>query len=65
MEYRKLQTQSLDEALTEMAVAETCFAPDNCTPDYVRARCSSLKRDKDMLFTTRTIDGVMLITRLK
>lgn len=65
MEYRKLLTQSLDEALSEMAVAETCFAPDNCTHDYVRARCSILKKNKDMIFTTRVLDGVMLITRLK
>lgn len=65
MEYRKLLTQSLDEALSEMDVAETCFAPDNCTQDYVRARCSNLKKNKGMIFTTRVLDGVMLITRLK
>ena len=65
MKYRKLLTRSLDEALSEMSVAETCFAPDNCTQDYVRARCSNLKKSTGMIFTTRVLDGVMLVTRLK
>lgn len=64
MEFRKLQTQSLPDALTAMTVGETCIAPDNCARDYVRKACTELK-GKGYLFVTSTKSGVQTVTRLK
>lgn len=42
MELKKLKTQSLPDALMAMNVGETCIAPDECTPTYVKRACCSL-----------------------
>lgn len=64
MALKKLFTQSLPEALIAMSVGETCIAPDDCTPAYVKRACSDLK-EKGLLFTTSTKMGVQTVTRLK
>lgn len=64
MELKKLKTQSLVDALKSMNVGETCIAPDECTPTYVKKACSELK-EKGYLFTTSTKTGVQTITRLQ
>ena len=43
MELKKLKTQSLPDALMAMSVGETCIAPDECTPTYVKRACCELK----------------------
>lgn len=64
MELRKLKTQSLPDALREISVGETCIAPDECTPVYVKRTCYDLKKE-GFLFTTSQATGVQTITRLK
>lgn len=64
MEFKKLKTQSLPDALKEMKVGETCLAPDECTPRYVTRMCSELK-EEGYLFQTSTKTGAQTITRLK
>ena len=64
MELKKLKTQSLTDALTDMKVGETCIAPDECSASYVKRACSELK-EKGYVFTTSTKTGVQTITRLK
>lgn len=64
MELKKLKTLSLSDALMEMNVGETCVAPDNTTPAYVKRACSELK-EKGFVFTTSTKTGVQTITRLQ
>lgn len=64
MELKKLQTQSLADALKAMNVGETCIAPDECTPKTVQKTCSDLKGE-GCLFTTTTKTGVLTVTRLK
>lgn len=64
MELKKLKTASLADALKEMQVGETCIAPDDCTPTYVKATCTELK-SQGYLFTTSTKIGVQTVTRLK
>lgn len=64
MEIKKLKTQSLPAALMAMNVGETCVAPDECTPAYVKRACTSLK-EKGYLFATTQKSGVQTITRLK
>ena len=64
MALKKLKTQTLPDALTSMNVGETCIAPDECSPAYVKRACSELK-EKGYLFTTSTKAGVQTITRLK
>lgn len=64
MELRKLKTSSLADALMEMNVGETCIAPDECLPAYVKRMCSELK-NKGYLYLTSTKTGTQTITRLK
>ncbi|MBD5327958.1 MAG: hypothetical protein HDR99_05805 [Bacteroides sp.] len=64
MKLKKLITQSLPEALMGMNVGETCIAPDDTAPTYVKKTCSELK-DKGYLFVTSTKVGVQTVTRLK
>lgn len=64
MELKKLKTQSLPDALKAMNVGETCIAPDECTPTYVKRACCELK-EQGYLFQTSTRSGVQTITRLK
>lgn len=64
MEFKKLKTQSLPDALSAMNVGETCIAPDECTTAYVKRACCDLKK-KGYLFTTSTKAGVQTVTRLK
>lgn len=64
MELKKLKTQSLPEALMAMSVGQSCIAPDECTPAYVRRACCELK-EKGYTFSTSTKLGVMTVTRLK
>ncbi len=64
MEFKKLKTQSLYDALMEMSLGETCISPDGCTPAYVKRACCDLK-EKGYLFQTSTKTGVQTITRLK
>lgn len=61
---KKLKTQSLFDLLKLMKVGETCISPDECTPDYVKRACSSLKND-GYVFSTSMRTGVQTITRLK
>lgn len=64
MEFKKLKTQSLFDALKSMAVGETCIAPDECRTNYVKRACSSLK-ESGYVFITSTKSGERTITRLK
>ena len=64
MKEKKLVTQSLPEALRCMAIGETCIAPDNSSPSYVKKACSILKRD-GYHFSTSTCNGIQKITRLQ
>lgn len=64
MELKKLKTQSLPDALKLMSIGETCIAPDECAPAYVKRACSELKI-QGYLFQTSTRTGVQTITRLK
>ena len=50
MELKKLKTQSLVDALKSMNVGETCIAPDECTPTYVKKACSELKEWKTQVW---------------
>ena len=64
MKLKKLVTQSLPDALKSMDIGQTCIAPDECTPAYVKRACTELKR-KGYLFATSTKSGVQTVTRLK
>lgn len=64
MELRKLVAQSLFDAIKGMHVGETCIAPDQCTPQYVRRVCSELK-EQGYIYATTSKTGVQTITRLK
>lgn len=64
MEFKKLKTMSLYDALEGMAIGETCVAPDEVSPAYVKRACTDLK-EKGYLFTTTTRTGVQTITRLQ
>ena len=64
MELKKLKTNTLAGALSEMKVGETCLPPDDYTPKTVVKTCVELKA-KGYLFQTSTRAGVQTITRLK
>lgn len=64
MEFKKLKTQSLPDALMDMAIGQTCISPDECTPAYVKRTCTDLKA-KGYVFVTSTKTGVQTVTRLK
>lgn len=61
---KKLKVASLPVALKEMAVGETCIAPDGYAPRTVRVACTDL-RAEGYLFQTSTRTGIQTITRLK
>lgn len=63
-ELRTLVTASLPEALADMKVGETCYAPKGYTPETVRKSCSELKA-KGYIFTTNSRTGRQTVTRLK
>lgn len=64
MELKKLKTLSLYDALMEMTIGETCIAPDEVSPSYVRRACADLK-EKGYVFSTSTKTGVQTVTRLQ
>lgn len=64
MALKKLKTQSLPDALMAMSIGETCIAPDECTPAYVKRACTELK-EKGYIYVTSTKTGEQTITRLK
>lgn len=64
MELKKLKTQSLNDALREMNIGETCIAPDEVSVAHVKRTCSELKSE-GYLFATSQRTGVQTITRLK
>ena len=64
MEIKTLKTASLSDALMEMKIGETAFAPVGYQPKTVRVECSKLK-EKGLLFTTNMRTGMQTITRLK
>lgn len=61
---KKLETQSLQKALCNMAIGETCTAPEGYTVRSIRKTCSVLKK-KGFLFSTTTKMGFPTITRLQ
>lgn len=64
MEIKKLTVQTLPEALRNISVGETCYAPDNIEENTVRKTCSLLK-EKGYLYSTSMKLGKQTITRLK
>lgn len=64
MEIKTLKTASLADALTEMKVGETAFAPEGYKPKTVMVECNKLK-EKGYLFTTTMRTGLQTVTRLK
>lgn len=64
MEIKTLRTASLSDALTEMKVGETAFAPVGYKPKTVRVECNKLK-EKGYLFTTSMRAGAQTVTRLQ
>ncbi len=64
MEIKTLKTASLADALTEMKVGETTFAPEGYKPKTVMVECNKLK-EKGYLFTTTMRTGLQTVTRLK
>lgn len=64
MEFKKLKTLSLPDALKEMEIGETRISPDECSRAYVKRACTELK-DEGFLFVTSTKTGVQTVTRLQ
>lgn len=64
MEIKTLRTATLADALTEMKIGETAFAPVGYKPKTVMVECNKLK-EKGYLYTTSKRAGVQTITRLK
>lgn len=64
MELKKLKTASLSDALKEMAIGESCIAPDGYSPKTVIKTCSELKGEGYLFNTSRRV-GKQIITRLK
>ncbi|MDE5871184.1 MAG: hypothetical protein K2H22_04455 [Muribaculaceae bacterium] len=64
MEIKTLKTATLEDALTEMKVGETAFAPAGYTPKTVMVKCNELK-EKGYLFTTSRRAGAQTVTRLQ
>lgn len=62
---RKLVIRSLTDELRDMAIGETCIAPDECSVRYVRLACSMLRRKEGYEFLTSTSIGQTTVTRLK
>lgn len=63
-QFRQLVVASLEKALKEMSVGETCIAPKGVSLYSVRRGCSTLK-NQGYLFSTATKEGVQIITRIK
>lgn len=63
-EFRKLEPQTLAEALRRMAVGETVEAPDGYSVATVRKTCTELIQ-AGYLFQTSQRTGTQTITRLK
>ena len=61
---RKLQCKPLKDALVEMAVGETCIAPDGYSTRAIVVACCRLK-EEGMLFQTSSRTGEFIITRIK
>ena len=64
MEIKTLKTASLSDALMEMKIGETAFAPVGYKPKTVMVECNKLK-EKGYLFTTRQRAGAQTVTRLQ
>lgn len=64
MELKKLIVQSLPEALRRMSLGETCVAPGELKPAYLRKTCSELK-EKGYVFLTSMKSGELTVTRIK
>lgn len=60
---KEMVLRSLPDALREMQVGESCYAPAEYSPYTVKAECSRLKSE-GYLFTTKQINGRRLITRI-
>lgn len=61
---RKLVCISLKDALKDMAVGETCIAPDGLSLKAIQMTINRLK-EEGMLFQTSTRTGVITITKLQ
>lgn len=61
---RKLQCKPLKDALIEMAVGETCIAPDGYSHRAIAVACCRLK-EEGMMFQTSTRTGQFTITRIQ
>lgn len=64
MELKKLKPQSLGEALRDMAVGETCVAPDGYTVQTVRKAVHDINATGKYVFISSLRSGVQTITRL-
>lgn len=64
MEIKTLRTATLEDALAEMKVGETAYAPEGYTPKTVMVKCNLLK-EKGYLFTTSRRAGAQTVTRLQ
>lgn len=61
---KKLQCKPLKAALAEMAIGETCIAPDGYSYNAIIVTCSRLK-EEGMMFQTSTRTGEFTITRIQ
>ena len=64
MKLKKLKPQSLGEALRDMAVGETCVAPDGYTVQTVRKTVHDINATGKYVFISSLRSGVQTITRL-
>lgn len=59
----EIKLVSLPEALRDMKIGETKYAPSDCTDASVRVKCSELKSE-GYVFRTVMHEGRRLITRI-
>lgn len=64
MDIKRLKTASLSEALMQMSVGETCYAPEGYAYKTVIKTCCTL-RSQGYVFNTTTKTGEQIITRIK
>ncbi len=63
-EIKKLKTATLADALAEMEVGESRYAPDGYSAYTVRKTCTEMK-ERGYIFQTSLKTGVQTVTRLK